>query len=63
MANVVTIDNFGLQSGKPRTLYATWSWSREHTSGYRVRWYFTTGDADGYGFLGSEEDSTRPDSV
>ena len=63
MANVVTIDNFGLQGGKPRTLYATWSWSREHTSGYRVRWYFTTGDADGYGFLGKEEDTTRPDSV
>ena len=63
MANVVTIDNFGLQGGKPRTLYATWSWNREHTSGYRVRWYFTTGDADGYGFLGKEEDTTRPDSV
>lgn len=63
MANVVTIDNFGLQSGKPRTLYATWSWSREHTSGYRTRWYYATGDADGYGFLGSEEDGTQPYSV
>lgn len=63
MANVVTIDNFGLQSGTSRTLYATWSWSREHTSGYRTRWWFTTGDADGYGFLGSEEDSTQPYSV
>ena len=63
MANVVTIDNFGLQSGKPRTLYATWSWSREHTSGYRTRWWFSTGDADGYGFLGKEEDGTQPNSV
>ena len=63
MANVVTIDHFGLQSGKPRTLYATWSWSREHTSGYRVRWWFATGDADGHGFLGSEEDRAQPDSV
>ena len=63
MANVVTIDYFGLQSGKPRTLYATWSWSREHTSGYRVRWWYTTGDADGHGFLGSEEDRAQPDSV
>ena len=63
MANVVTIDNFGLQSGKPRTLYATWSWSHEHTSGYRTRWWFSTGDADGYGFLGKEEDGTQPNSV
>lgn len=63
MANVVTIDNFGLQSGTSRTLYATWSWSREHTSGYRTRWYYTTGDADGYGFLGSEEDSAQPYSI
>ena len=63
MANVVTIDYFGLQSGKPRTLYATWSWSHEHTSGYRTRWWFTTGDADGHGFLGKEEDGTQPNSV
>lgn len=63
MANVVTIDNFGLQSGTPRTLYATWSWSREHTKGYSVRWYYTTGDSDGYGFLGKEEDTTRPESL
>ena len=63
MANVVTIDNFGLQSGTSRTLYATWSWSREHTSGYRTRWWFSTGDADGYGFLGKEEDGTQPNSV
>ena len=63
MANVVTIDNLGLQSGKPRTLYATWSWSREHTAGYRVRWWFTTGDADGHGFLGKQEDTTQQDSV
>lgn len=63
MANVVTIDYFGLQSGKPRTLYVTWSWSHEHTSGYRTRWWFTTGDADGHGFLGKEEDGTQLDSV
>lgn len=63
MANAVTIDNLGLQSGTSRTLYATWSWSREHTSGYRTRWWFSTGDADGYGFLGKEEDGTQPYSV
>lgn len=35
---------FGLQSNTDRTVYATWTWSREHTENYKTMWCYDTGD-------------------
>lgn len=54
MAETAKITNFGLQSPStdPRTLYATWSWSKDYTNEYKVMWYYTTGN--GVWFVGSD---------
>lgn len=39
-----TIDVFGLQSNTDRTVYATWTWDKDHTKHYEVMWYYDTGD-------------------
>ena len=46
-----TITGFGIQTGTTRTLYATWSWSQEHTKSYNVRWYYDTGDTNNSGTI------------
>jgi LysM repeat protein len=51
------IDVFGLQSNTDRTVYATWTWSKDHTENYEVVWQYDTGDS--VWFIGS--DSTEKD--
>lgn len=56
---VATITGFGIQAGTDRTVYATWSWTRDHTKGYNVRWYYDTGDTNGSGtiwFIGNDRE-------
>lgn len=58
---VATITGFGIQAGTDRTVYATWSWTRDHTKGYNVRWYYDTGDTNGSGtiwFIGNDSEVT-----
>lgn len=50
-ATSITID---YQVGSANTLYATWAWTKEHTSEYQYRWYYYTGN--GIWFVG--DDST-----
>lgn len=52
-----TIDVFGLQSNTDRTVYATWTWSKDDTENYETKWYYDTGDD--VWFVGS--DSTVKD--
>lgn len=40
----VTINEFGLQAGTTSTVYVTWSWTKENTEHYQVKWYYYTGD-------------------
>ena len=59
---VATITGFGIQAGTDRTVYATWSWTRDHTKGYNVRWYYDTGDTNGSGtiwFIGNDSEVTN----
>ena len=46
------IDVFGLQSNTDRTVYATWTWSKDKTENYQTAWYYDTGD--GVWFIGSD---------
>lgn len=46
------IDVFGLQSNTDRTVYATWTWSKDNTENYEIKWMYGTGD--GVGFIGSK---------
>lgn len=39
-----TINQFGLQSNADNTLFATWTWNRDHTKSYKVSWTYATGD-------------------
>ena len=61
MANTATITKFGLQTGSDRTLYATWSWSKDHTENYEVRWTYSTGD--GVEFVGSASTTDEKQST
>lgn len=47
-----TIKHFGLQSDTDRTVFATWTWSKENTENYQAMWYYDTGD--GVWFVGSD---------
>lgn len=38
------VKNFGLQSNTDRTVYASWTWSREDTEEYEIEWHYYTGD-------------------
>lgn len=42
------ITAFGLQSNTKSTVYATWSWDRDHTEEYKVMWKYGTGDGVGW---------------
>lgn len=46
------VNVFGLQSNTDRTVYATWTWDKENTENYQVKWYYDTGD--NIWFVGSE---------
>lgn len=56
-AKKVTINGFGLQanSSKGRDMYACWTWTREHTKEYKVRWEQYLRQPDGTGYLTWEE--------
>lgn len=43
-SNKPTVDHFGLQSNADNTLFATWTWDRDHTESYKVLWTYDTGD-------------------
>lgn len=47
-----TIKVFGLQTGTDRTIYATWTWSKDNTENYQTMWYYDSGD--GVWFVGSD---------
>lgn len=47
-----TIKVFGLQTGTDRTIYATWTWSKENTENYQTMWYYDSGD--GVWFVGND---------
>lgn len=51
-ATMVTIEYFGLQAGTDSTIFAVWSWARENTASYKVKWYYDTGD--GIWFVGND---------
>lgn len=43
-SNKATIDQFGELSNVENTLFATWSWSKSNTDGYKVLWTYDTGN-------------------
>lgn len=51
-SNKVKIDHFGIQSGTERTVFATWTFGRDHVEEYKILWKYYTGD--GVGFIGQE---------
>lgn len=60
------ITNFGLQShsaddGGKGVIFATWSWNKNNTDHYEVRWKYTTGD--GVAFQGKYENVTEKQSL
>lgn len=56
-----TIKAFGLQSNTDRTMYATWSWTKNYTENYQTIWYYDTGD--GVWFVGSDSTTTDKQSI
>lgn len=56
-----TIDRFGLQSGTDRTIYATWTWTKDNTDHYEYLWQYGTGDD--VAFIGSEGTSKYKQSL
>ena len=58
--NTVTIKQFGLQADTDRTVFATWTWSKDsETKGYRCRWKYQT--EDGVWFLGQDNGNDTSD--
>lgn len=56
---VATITGFGIQAGTDRTVYATWEWTKDHTKGYNVRWFYDAGDTNSSGtiwFIGNDSE-------
>lgn len=43
-SNKATIDQFGELSNVKDTLFATWSWVKDNTDGYKVLWTYDTGN-------------------
>lgn len=39
-----TITAMDIQHDTDRTVFVTWSWNKDHTDHYVVRWYYATGD-------------------
>lgn len=59
--SMVTIKAFGRQSNTERTIYVSWSWSKDHTDNYKVMWYYDTGD--GIWFVGSDAEEKYKQSI
>ena len=43
-SNEPTINQFGLLSTGDDTLFATWTWNKDHTASYKVLWTYDTGN-------------------
>jgi LysM repeat protein len=56
-----TITSFGLQSNAENTLFATWSWNKNNTDKYDIRWYYTTGGGGNTWFTGSQQQTSFDD--
>ena len=41
---IAEVNRFGLLSNSDNTLYATWTWDKDHTEKYQVRWKYLTAD-------------------
>ena len=50
--SMATISAFGFQSNSDNTVFAIWTWDKDNTDNYKVRWYYATGD--GIWFIGSD---------
>ena len=61
VSNQAVIKAFGRQADTTRTIYATWTWDRENTEHYKVKWMYSTGD--GVGFIGEETTVTAKQSL
>lgn len=59
--NMVTINQFGLQSDTDRTVFVTWEWSNTNTEHYQVIWYYDTGDS--VWFVGSDSTVKEKQSI
>lgn len=57
----VTINQFGLQSNTDRTVFATWTWTKNNTENYQVIWYYYTGD--NIWFVGNDSTTTNKQSI
>ncbi len=56
-SNTVTNLHFGLQSNTDRTLFVTWTWTKESdTKEYKVVWYYAADD--GVSFVGNNSTNT-----
>lgn len=55
------IVHFGLQADTDRTIFATWSWNKEHTKEYETKWYYDTGDD--IWFIGSDSTASDRQSI
>ena len=62
-SNRAVINRFGLQADKvdTRTLFATWTWSKDSTEEYKVIWYYATGE--GVWFVGDDSTTKYKQSV
>lgn len=55
------IEHFGLQANTDRTIFAIWSWDKDKTENYEVRWYYATGD--GVWFIGNDGTEEHKQSI
>ena len=60
-SNTVKIDQFGLQSNADNTLFVTWTWDKDNTENYKVKWDYATGD--GVWFVGNDGTSEYKQST
>lgn len=54
--NRATVEYLGLQANTDRTVIASWTWDKQYTKEYKVRWWYAA--ADGIGLVGSETTTT-----
>lgn len=55
------IDVFGIQSNTDRTAYITWTWDKDNTEHYQVKWYYDTGDS--VWFVGNDSTTKEKQSL